>query len=229
MRQINRDRWFARGVESGIDPDEFTAVERETHATIRRFMETHRGRNDELMHNLDLDGTRRLAEATGESEALLTEEAKAALAAAGGGRLWHNHPSGQSLSGGDWFAAGAENVEVMVVTLRGSIFAGRIAEWRDEMYPIIKAYQSIYDMTAARLLGAGNGRLRPQTGVAGAIGHLMALELARRRLVTYSFLLGAEDQAALEDPSALPFVRAAEAEIAQGVEAALRRVPHQTE
>ena len=62
-----------------------------------------------------------------------------AIEAGKGVRLWHNHPSQDSLSHRDWLCAGiSADLEVLALNARGSMFVGRVKLWDDRLHDLLE-------------------------------------------------------------------------------------------
>jgi hypothetical protein len=111
-------RWLtdpAANGPSAIRPD-FTDVERRAFCEILEFARDRANVDMELLQCLDAAGTCEHGRSTGRKAAPFTPEMEAAIAAKGGVRQWHNHPSQDSLSHQDWLSAGlSETVEVLAL------------------------------------------------------------------------------------------------------------------
>lgn len=220
-------RWLARpgSRELQVGIASLTPTETATMSALLAFMSAHPHDGEELMHCIDLAGTQLIDASGGYRESELTPPMRAVLDGDAGGRLWHNHPSGDSLSGGDWQLAGSGDIEVVAVTARGSVFAGRIPDWSDDMWLVIRSHGLIggYADGAVRYLGGGDDPGGRKAALAGLVGHLINLDLARRELVAYAFGLSAEDTRALEKAQNYGLLQAAEAEVTSAIDDAIRR------
>lgn len=215
-------RWFAAAEVHSLRVAErdFTSLERETAAALSQFMLSNQGSRCELMHCLDARGHQLIDTSTGVGEALVTEAMKEAMRSGQEIRFWHNHPSGDSISSGDWLVAGAgETIEVLAVTARGSMFVGRIPTWVDGLDVLLDRMPS--------MVGYANIPLLPRDGdpdellrvsLTGLVGHLFNVELARRGLVLYGFSLSPEDAGILEQGATKGYVALAERKIAENLD-----------
>lgn len=211
-------RWFSHLSSRDLDVSEadYTLLEVHTVSAISNFMIQRQGSRDELMHCLQADGKHLVDTSSGPGEAPLTDTMREALGAEREIRFWHNHPSCDSLSNEDWRVAGCnENVEVVALTARGSIYAGRIPKWDECLTDLLKQVPFIAGYINIRLLtGAGlsDGVLRGEFSTLA--GHVINCELGRRELVSYGFHLSAFDTRILEEARSAGHLKTAEDTVA---------------
>ena len=82
-----------------------TNVERNTLLALLTFANEARNSRNELLHCLDAEGLQVIDTSTGVKVAPITDTMVKAMEEGGGVRLWHNHPSQDSLSHTDWLCA----------------------------------------------------------------------------------------------------------------------------
>jgi hypothetical protein len=186
-------RWFTDTAASGPAPAHFsvTPVEDEALADILNFARTPGNEERELMIALTSDGTKRLDASTGRKEAGLTDRMRDAILGQEGVRLWHNHPSQGSLSHGDWWAAStSSDLEVLAVTTRGSIFVGRVVDYRDEFQalfqwlPRLAGDLELHIDNRAKLSGSKDEDI---ITLPRFVGHVLNLALADACGVRYAY------------------------------------------
>ena len=204
--------WFtdpAANGPSAIRPC-FTDVERRAFAEILAFAKDPANVDMELLQCLDAAGTSEHGRSIGRKAAPFTPEMDAAIAAEGGVRQWHNHPSQDSLSHQDWLCAGlSETVEVLALNANGSIFVGRIVEWDDRLHdllPWLPTLSSDLEMHVdylAKKRGLAVGHL---VGLSSLTGHILNAALANKMPVRYAFALFNGDQVTVAAADALSLV-----------------------
>ena len=208
-------RWFTDCAANGpapINPD-FTDTEQASFQAILAFARfpEYRTHDLELMHCLNTAGTKVLAKSSGISEAPIdTREMRLALATEGGARLWHNHPSQDSLSYKDWQCAGLEEgPEVLALNLRESFFVGRIAEWEDGLEYLLEWLHDFGRILAAHLQTLANSRdvdRATRIELRSFTGHVLNLALADRTNVRYAYRFTPADQAVIDRCSSFEII-----------------------
>jgi hypothetical protein len=188
----------------------FTEVELQAFDEILAFARDSANAEMELLQCLDAAGTCEHGRSIGRKAAPFTPEMDAAIAAGGGVRQWHNHPSQDSLSHQDWLCAGlSERVEVLAVNANGSIFVGRVATWDDRLHellpwlPRLAADLELHIDAQAKQRGLAIEHL---VGLATLTGHILNTALANKMPVRYAFCLLAKDQATVLAAEALAIV-----------------------
>lgn len=209
-------RWFtdcAANCPAPIDP-EFTDTERASFQEILAFarIPQNRAHDLELMHCLDTAGSSVLARSSGTRESPVdTPEMRNALATSGGVRLWHNHPSQDSLSSKDWLCAGfEEGPEVLALNLRESFFVGRIAEWEEGLEYLLAWLHDFGPVLAAHLQTLANSRevdRATRIELKGFTGHVLNLALADRTNVRYAYHLAPADKDVIERCSSFGLIQ----------------------
>lgn len=205
-------RWFtddAKDAPAAIRPV-FTGLETTSFNDILAFAQGSTVHRNELMRCLDAAGTLLHAESTGHCEAPLTDEMKDAIVAGGGVRLWHNHPTQDSLSHHDWFSAGASpDVEILALNERGSIFVGRIVDWDDRLHsvfpklPPLAGHLDLHMDHRAAIAGVDpslRAELRKFTG------HILNCALADCATVRYAYCLTPLDDAVMRAGALQEFI-----------------------
>ena len=186
-------RWFTDDAASGPAPAQFSAtpVEEEALADILNFARTLGNEEREMMVALSSDGTKRLDTSTGRKEAEITDGMRDAILCQEGVRLWHNHPSQGSLSHSDWWAAcTSPDLEVLALTTRGSIFVGRVVEYRDEFealfqwLPRLAGDLELHMDDHAKLSGS---KAEDIIAIPRMVGHALNLGLADACSVRYAY------------------------------------------
>lgn len=226
-------RWFTDCAANGpapIDP-ELTDAERASFGDILAFARdpSNRAQELELMHCLDLAGTEVLAVSSGTSGAPVdTPEMMAGLASNGRARLWHNHPSQDSLSHKDWKCAGfEEGPEVLALNVRESFFVGRIAEWKDGFEYLLDWLPRLGCALAVHLQALANTRGLDRAArieLKNFTGHVLNLALADRTNVRYAYRLAPADQAAIDRCSSLDIIQDGRTFAASAIDLRLRQL-----
>lgn len=140
---------------------------------------------------------------------------RAAIASRTGVRLWHNHPSQDSLSHSDWLCAGVnDDIEVLALNERGSIFVGRIVDWDGRLTALLERLPRLagdlelrMDSLADELGLAADLRVE----LAHLIGHVLNRALATCMPVRYAYCLLGRDLAAVAAIEALGILSSGEA------------------
>jgi hypothetical protein len=192
----------------------YTNLEQEVIAAIKAF-EVERCSSAELMYCLDASGSRTIDISTGAREAPFSPRMKAEMAAGAELRFWHNHPSNDSLSADDWRAASVSaNIEVVALTSKGSMFVGRVPDWDDQLEIVFKNIPQIAGFAQIELMKLEKSDpSRNASAIEHLVGHLINVELATRKLLSYAFDLSEVDRTALQDASAKADLAAVEHEI----------------
>lgn len=204
--------WFtdpAANGPSAITPT-FTPAELQAFTEILTFARDPANTQMELLLCMDAAGTYEHGRSTGRNAAPLTPEIDAAIAEGGGVRMWHNHPSQDSLSHHDWLCAGlSDMVEVVALNAQGSIFVGRIVEWDDclhglfEWLPRLAADLEMHVDGLAKTQGLATIHL---VGMASLTGHILNTALANTMPVRYAYALLNADQITIAAANALSLI-----------------------
>lgn len=198
------DRWFSNTSSNAlsIDPVNFTGREKQTMAEITEFAKSSGNSNRELMHCLDAHGLVLHDQSMGLKSAPLTDLMKDAMRTGLGVRLWHNHPSQDSLSSHDWNCAGAcPEVEILAVNASGSIFVGRMPEWRDENEALIKTLSRIAGDAQFKISGMAREKqidIGIQIALEKLTGHIVNLGMRNAGVVCYACQFSDGDQATVD-------------------------------
>lgn len=206
-------RWFTDPAACGpvpIDP-EFTGLERASFEKILAFAHDPANVGHELMHCLDAQGTLVHATSTGRGSAPITPEMqKAIMVMADGSRLWHNHPTQDSLSHCDWRCAGTEEQpEILALNERGSFYVGRIVEWDDRLPELFKWLPRLGRDLDDHLSSLANERGLDKSALADLskfTGHILNLGLADRISARYAYRLMSFDKFLIDRCSELDIV-----------------------
>ena len=195
------ERWFTDPAANGptaVEP-KFTKGELQAFGEILAFAQDSANAEMELLQCLDAAGTCVHGRSIGRKAAPFTPEIDAAIAAGGGVRQWHNHPSQDSLSHQDWLCAGvSERVEVLALNANASIFVGRITTWDERLHellpclPRLAADLEFHIDAQAKQQGLSIEHL---VGLASLTGHILNIALANKMPVRYAFCLVGKDQA----------------------------------
>ena len=121
-----------------------------------------------------------------------------AVAASGeGARFWHNHPSQNSLSDGDWeWAATAPSIEVVALNESGSMFAGSMPHWDDAFKSVLEAFRSIaadLEFTMSRSAKTRGLGIDTQNALSHLTGHVLNLAMAANGVGAYGYSLSVPD------------------------------------
>lgn len=197
------ERWLAAepGGALATTEDAFTDLERFALEAILSFAREPDNDRQELMFCLTPDGSKLVGVTTGVKAAPITDRMRAAMNATGA-RFWHNHPSQDSLSHYDWLCAAVDDrVELVAVNASGSIFAGRVTAWRDEILSALNEAPSIAADVEFAMSDACRvcGNMNLAVSLATFTGHVVNLALAELGACTYSYLLSIQDQAVIDD------------------------------
>ena len=196
-------RWFtdAAAIRPAPVRPVLTASEQQTLTQLLEFAKDPANHEMELMHCLDAAGGALQETSTGKKAAPITAEMFSRIDAGGGVRLWHNHPSNDSLSAQDWLCAGySEQLEVLALNSRGSLFMGRIVDWDDRFHGLLAWLPRLagdLELHMDRL--ATTCGLHPDYKVALArfTGHVLNCALASVVTVRYAFAMLPPEQAVL--------------------------------
>lgn len=190
-------RWFT-GASDGHILVDFTATERATIAAILDFARDPTNDGHELMHCIDTDGTRVIDMATGRGRVDLTEKMNSAIVAKEPVRLWHNHPSQDSLSHQDWkSAATTSSLEIVALNDGGSIFVGRIREWRNEIEDVLRQSMRIaadLEFKMSNFAKAANMDIDHLIAFSKRTSHVLNLAMARCQVAEYAYHLSDENR-----------------------------------
>ncbi len=211
-------RWFTTQSSAPDQPSDwhFTPLEEEAVAAIKAFEAEQNSRN-ELMYCLDASGSRIIDITSGMREAPLSRKMRDAMEAGSALRLWHNHPSNDSLSAEDWKVASVSpDIEVVALTSTGSTFVGRVPDWDDRLEIAFKHIPQIAGFAQIEVLKANKGY--PHTALDNLVGHLIGCELASRKLLRYAHRLSARDQAVLREALAIGHLSVVKGEISSAFE-----------
>lgn len=171
----------------------FTAVESDTFVKILTFARNPANADMELLHCLDGAGTRVLDTSSGHKAAPLTDAMRAAIAEGERVRLWHNHPSQDSLSHSDWLCAGTSaELEVLALNQHGSIFVGRIPDWDDRLHELLALLPELgaeLELYMSRLAKARGLDLGLEIELSMLTGHVLNCALAKCTTVRYAYWL----------------------------------------
>ena len=175
----------------------FTQVETQALTEILTFAQDPSNLGMELLICLDAAGTLEHGRSTGSGAAPFTEEMEAAITAANGVRLWHNHPSQQSLSQQDWLCAeSSAAVEVLAVNVNGSIFVGRIVKRDARLCDLLQWLRKLspdLEMHVDKLAKKRNFNTEYLVGLSSLTGHMLNIAFAKKMSVRYAFrLLGTD-------------------------------------
>lgn len=205
-------RWFTDDAVKGplrIRPT-FTAKEQETLAAILEFARSPANSRRELLHCLDAAGTLVHDTSSGLGSAPLEQSMKSAILAGGGVRLWHNHPSQDSLSHHDWLCAGTSaDLEVLALNQRGSIFVGRIARWDDALAEILNWLPRLapdLELHMSHLAGERGLDVNDRCELSKFTGHVLNMALAECCSVQYAYCLVPQDQEVVDRCSLLDII-----------------------
>ncbi len=205
-------RWFtddAKDTPAAIRPV-FTGLETTSFTDILTFARGSTVHRNELMRCLDSAGTCLHAESTGLGAAPVTDEMKDAIAAGGGVRLWHNHPSQDSLSHYDWICAGCSpDLEVLALNERGSIFVGRIADWDDKLHSVFPKLPPLAGHLELRMNHrAAAAKVDPALLVelSKFTGHILNQALAGCTSVRYAYCLTPPDDTIMRAGALMDFI-----------------------
>lgn len=186
-------RWFTDTAISGAAEIQakLTAVEAASLVAILTFAADEANALHELMHCVDADGTAVIDTSTGYRQAPRTPAMDAAIVAKRGIRLWHNHPSRDSISNTDWLCAGIDSsIEVLAVNDLGSMFVGRIVDWDDRLHELLAWLPRLAGDLEFHMQHLANARkLDPDQMVAlGRLtGHVLNRALAACMPVRYAY------------------------------------------
>lgn len=204
--------WFTDPAVNGpsaITPT-FTPAERQAFAEILTFARDPANTQMELLLCMNAVGTCEHGRSTGRKAAPFTPAIEAAIAAGGGVRQWHNHPSQDSLSHHDWFCAGlSDMVEVLALNAQGSIFVGRIVEWDDRLHallewlPSLAAYLEMHIDGLVKKRGLDAVHL---VAMASLTGHMLNTALANTMPVRYAYTLQNADAMTIAAADALSLI-----------------------
>jgi hypothetical protein len=209
------NRWFTHSQPDAlaVAPTAFTELEQATIDQIRAFARKPENKTWELMHCLDAGGFAFHDKSSGLKQAEITEKMKDAMRAGEGVRLWHNHPSGQSLSHHDWnVAACCPTVEVLAVSEHGSIFVGRIPEWDDAFQAVIEKLSRIgadLEFRVSRICREEEVRFELTNALSTLTGHFSNLAVGMSSVGNYAFSLADRDQQIFDEAASLDIVRRA--------------------
>lgn len=196
MLNSETDRWLT-GSKDGSILAALTPTEATTLDAILNFARSPANRDIELLHCLDGAGDRVIDTTKGNKEGSLSEKMKSA-AKAGPVRLWHNHPTQDSLSDKDWSAASASAaIEVVAINISGSLFVGRMQKWRDkyralfeEHFVFIAGHVKFAIQNSAKKTGMASNEL---TVFERRVGHVLNLALFQLGVVQYAYCLSTDD------------------------------------
>ncbi len=194
------ERWFT-GLQSGalaVLPIDFTEREKQTMTEIMRFAQDPMNKDRELMHCLDAHGSVLHGVSDGVKGAPITPTMEKVIHAGHGVRLWHNHPSQQSLSDYDWNCASAcSQLEILAMNESGSIFVGRIPYWQDGYERVIENFRKIatdLEFKLSRLAKEGKLEIGIEIALTELTGHVLNLAMKASGLVFYAHWLSYSDQ-----------------------------------
>lgn len=186
-------RWLTNSAIGGAAEIDtvLTGVESSSLLAILSFAADDANAFHELMHCIDAAGSVVIDTSTGYKQAPRTKAMDDAIRANGGVRLWHNHPSRDSLSHSDWFCAGIDSsIEVVALNDLGSMFAGRIVDWDDRLHELLPWLPRLAGDLELHMQHVPNARkLDPDQMVAlGRLtGHMLNRALADRMPVRYAY------------------------------------------
>lgn len=223
-------RWLTDPAASG--PTEirpvWTPVENDTFVKILAFAGDPANQFVELMHCLNAAGVQVHDTSTGCKGAPRTPAMDAAIVAGGGVRLWHNHPSQDSLSHTDWLSAGiSDDIEILALNERGSIFVGRIVDWEDRLRGLLEWLPRLggdleFHMDSLARTREVDPDLRVALG--SLTGHVLNRALASRMLVRYGYRFINGDDAAVARLEEHGILSDGEAYAANGIDEYLDRL-----
>jgi hypothetical protein len=199
--------WFtdASGGELPTPPNWLTDVEKTSLATILQFANNSANADHELLHCLDAAGSKVIDVSTGRKLAPLTNVMRQAMGEGGGVRLWHNHPSQDSLSHGDWLCLGCgPDIEILAVNASGSLFVGRIPAWCDDFEDVFKNVPVIAGLLEFKIDKAiKDQKLDPNVfnSISSLIGHVVNLAISASGVGQYAYYLSAGDLASMNAAS----------------------------
>lgn len=162
------------------------------------------------MHCLDTAGNVVHDTSTGYKSAPKTELMDKAILAGEGVRLWHNHPSQDSLSHHDWLCAGTSaDLEVLALNSQGSIFVGRIDNWDDRLHSLLDWLPRLGgDLEIHMSNLAVDRKLDPDITceLSKFTGHVLNSALADCEFVRYGYCLLPADEKIINQCSSLGIV-----------------------
>src|SRR5690606_4570310 len=112
-------------------------------------------------------------------------------------RFWHNHPSTGSISGDDWHVPSElENVEIVAVTVSGTLYVGRMAHWDDVLSPVLKIFPRLAADVEFFMSDFAKKKdcLLLHTNMEHLQGHILNLSMSKCDVVQYACTLSAVDQ-----------------------------------
>lgn len=199
-----RHRWFTGSAATNprtVQP-QLTVVELTTLQQILDFAADPNNAGKELMHCLDAAGTVVHDISTGDKAAPITQLMRDAIAAEKGVRLWHNHPSQDSLSHHDWLCSGASSeLEVLAVNVRGSMFVGRIELWDDRLHKLLEWLPRLaadLEFYMSNISRERNLDLDAVCELPKFTGHVLNSALANHGLVQYGYRFLPIDQTLID-------------------------------
>ncbi|MDF8335768.1 hypothetical protein [Novosphingobium cyanobacteriorum] len=204
--------WFTDPAANGpsvITPT-FTEVELQALVEILKFAHDPANAEMELLLCMDAAGTCEHGRSTGRKAAPFTPEIESAIAAGGGVRLWHNHPSQDSLSHHDWLCAGmSDMVEVLALNAKGSIFVGRIVKWDDRLHGLCEWLPRLAADLEMHVDGLAKKRRLDAihlVAMANLTMHMLNTALAKTTPVRYAYALKNADQMTIAAAGALSLI-----------------------
>jgi hypothetical protein len=190
------------GQLSGPSPADFTEIEKTSLAEILAYALDPANQDRELMHCIDLDGVHVIDESVGYKSAEVTEKMRCAMES-GRVRLWHNHPSGGSISDKDWELAGiSEGPEILAVTVSGTIYVGRMTEWPDRFDSVMREnFRALAtDLNSVLQQFTREQKVFDERLASDHLdGHLLNLCMAKCGVVRYAAVLSVSDSRAWAD------------------------------
>ena len=168
-------------------------------ADILKFAHDPANKDWELMHCVSADGQLLHATSKGHKAAPVTDSMKAAIGSGSGVRLWHNHPSQDSLSHHDWTcAATCPSVEIVALNETGSLFVGRVPCWDDDYETVFAALPGLagdLEFKMGDKAKAAGLDIHVQIALSALTGHVLNSGLADSGATAYAHDLSDADRA----------------------------------
>ena len=160
-------------------------------------------RRTELLICIDERGTAEIDRAEGEESRVdLTEEMERRLIAGGTVKLFHNHPSNNSISGSDWHQSirWDGRAEIVVLNRYGSVFCGTSEKSADVKRLLTQVQlNDVRDDGESALLSSGGPELaKLKISSVHLVSHIINLRLRNMGLVCYDTWLSEYDEGLLQ-------------------------------